>query len=245
MVTVNSDTPYLVISFADIFDIDIIQNLKEGFGMMGMRFKGKSNKAGIVKAYDEYVKSNPADVLRCLRSEDLELMNGILKQGKGGHVTVKGVQLYNQLQKMNLVVSHEDKRSKTTDLYLIDELYELFAPHIDEVMTHPVDYSTDQTLKTPLDAFIFEISYKCRELVAHIEDWTKRKSPKDMSRKERNSFGRALDDYDDCLKEYTDKLTTLIDATPQGFGKRQGDIERIKKTINDVHGVIDHRLLSY
>ena len=36
-------------------------------------------------------------------------------------------------QKMNLVVSHEDKRLKTTDLYLIDELYELFAPHIDEV----------------------------------------------------------------------------------------------------------------
>ena len=61
-----------------------------------------------------------------------------------------------------------------------------------------------------------------------------------MSRKERDSFGRALTDYDDCLEEYTDKLTTLIDATPQGFGKRQGDIERIKKTINDVHGVIDH-----
>ena len=63
MVTVNSYTPYLGISFAEILNIDIIQNLKEGFGMMGMRFTGKSNKAGIVKAYDEYVKGNPADVL--------------------------------------------------------------------------------------------------------------------------------------------------------------------------------------
>ena len=105
MITVKSDTPYLGISFAELLDYDIIQNLREGFGMMGMRFTGKSNKAGIVKAYDEYLKGNAADVLRCLRSEDLELMNGILKQGKGGHVTVKGTQIYNQLQKMNLVWS--------------------------------------------------------------------------------------------------------------------------------------------
>ena len=240
MITVNSDTPYLGITFAELLDIDIIQNLKEGFGMMGMRFTGKPNKAGIVKAYDEYVKGNPADVLRCLRPEELQIMSNILKRGRGGYFSVKGTQIYNQLQKMNLVVSREDKQKDTTDFYVIDELHNLFAPHIDEVMAHPVDYSTDESLKTPLDAVIFEISYKCRELVAHIEDWTKRKNPKDMSRKERDSFGRALDDYDDCLEEYTDKLTTLIAATPQGFGKRQGDIDRIKKSIKSVHEVIDH-----
>ena len=240
MVTVNSDTPYLGISFAEILDIDTIQNLREGFGMMRIRVPGKPNKAGIVKAYDEYVKGNSADVLRCLRPEELQIMSNILKQGRGGYFSVKGTQLYNQLQKMNLVVSREDKGKDITFLYIIDELHDLFAPHIDEVMMHPVDYSTDKTLKTPLDAVIFEISYKCRELVAHIDDWTKNKHPKEFSRNERDSFGKALDDYDDCLKEYTDKLTTLIDATPQGFGKRQGDIERIKKTINDVHGVIGH-----
>ena len=240
MVTVNSYTPYLGISFAEILNIDIIQNLKEGFGMMGMRFTGKSNKAGIVKAYDEYVKGNPADVLRCLRPEEQQLMSNILKQGRGGCFSVKGTQIYNQLQKMNLVVSHEDKRKDTTDFYVIDELYDLFAPHIDEVMTHPVDYNTEESLKTPLDAVIFEISYKCRELVAHIEDWTKKKSPREMSESQRDAFREALDDYDDCLEEYTDKLTSLIAATPQGFGKRQNDIDRIKKTIKSVHDVIDH-----
>ena len=240
MITINSDTPYLGIPFAELLDFDIIQNLKEGFGMMGMRFTGKPTKAGIVKAYDEYVKASPADVLRCLRPEELELMDKLLKQGKGGYVTVEGTQLYNQLQKMNLVVTHEDKDKNTTDLYLIDELYNLFAPHIDEVTKNPVDYSTEKSLKTPLDAVIFEISYKCRELVAHIEDWTKRKSPREMSAKERESFGKALDDYNDCLEEYSDKLTTLVAATPQGFAGRESDIVRIKKTIKDVHGVIAH-----
>lgn len=240
MITFNSNTPYLGILFAELLDYDIIQNLKEGFGMMGMRFTGKPTKAGIVKAYDEYVKANPADVLRCLRPEDMELMDKILKQGKGGHVTVKGTQIYNQLQKMNLVITREDKHKNKTDLYLIDELYDLFAPHIDEVMKNSVDYSTDKSLKTPLDAVIFEISYKCRELVAHIDDWTKRKSPKEMSAKERNSFRKSLEDYDECLEEYSGKLTTLIAVTPQGFAGRESDIERIKKSIKDVHDVIDH-----
>ena len=240
MITVKSDTPYLAISFAEVLDFDIIQNLKEGFGMMGMRFAGKPNKAQMVKAYDEYVKANPSDVLRCLRPEDLELMNGILKQGKGGHVTVKGTQLFNQLQKLNLVVSYEDTQASTTNLYLIDELYELFAPHIGEVIKHPVDYNTETSLKTPLDAVIFEISYKCRELVAHIDDWTKKKSPKEMSRKERDAFDMALDECNDVLENYADKLTTLIAITPNGFGRRQTDIDRIKNTIKDVHGLIDH-----
>lgn len=243
MITVNSNTPYLGIPFAELLDFDIIQNLKEGYGMMGMRFAGKPTKAGIVKAYNEYVKASPADVLRCLRPEDLDLMDKLLKLGKGGHVMIEGTQLYNQLQKMNLVVTHEDKNKNTTDLYLIDELYDLFAPHVDEVIKNPVDYSANKSLKTPLDAVIFEISYKCRELVAHIDDWTKKKSPKEMSANERDNFGKALDDYDDCLEEYSDKLTTLIAATPQGFAGRESDIERIQKTIKDVYGVIDHMLI--
>jgi len=40
---------------------------------------------------------------------------------------------------MNLVVSREDKQKDTTDFYVIDELHDLFASHIDEVMAHPVE----------------------------------------------------------------------------------------------------------
>ena len=87
-------------------------------------------------------------------------MNNILKQGRGGHETVKGVGLFNQLQKMNLVVSREDKKADSTEIYLIDELHAVFAPHIDNVISNPVDYSTDKSMKTPLDATLYELSYK-------------------------------------------------------------------------------------
>ena len=240
MITIKSKTPVLGIGFADVLEIDTIQNLKEGFGMMGMRFTGKANKAGIVKAYDEYVKSNPVDVLRCLRSDELELVNEILKQGKGGHVTVEGTELYNQLQKMNLVLTREDEVASTSDLYLIDELHDLFAPHIDAVIKHPVDYDTDETLKTPLDAVIFEVSSKCNDIVGHIERWTRNRHPKQMSRKERADFSDALYEYDDVLEGYKGKLTSLSAATPQGYGRRQADVKHMENTIKNVHDVIDH-----
>ena len=67
MITIRTKTPDLAILFADVLNVDTIQNLKEGLGMMGMRFTGKPTKAHIVKTYDKYVKEHPAEVLRCLR----------------------------------------------------------------------------------------------------------------------------------------------------------------------------------
>ena len=104
--------------------------------------------------------------MRCLRPDELTLMDKILKQGRGGHVTVKGVELYNQLQKMNLVVSHEDKKTNTTDIYLIDELHTLFAPHIDNVINNPIDYRIEKSRKTPLDSTLYEVSQKNGEIIS-------------------------------------------------------------------------------
>lgn len=243
MVTINTDTPTLGIAFAGVLDVDAIRNLKEGFGMMGMRFTGRPAKAGIVKAYDEYVKGHPADVLRCLRPEELEMVDGILKQGKGGHVTVKGTRLYNQLQKMNLVLTREDDRAGSSNLYLIDELHDLFAPHIGAVMANPVDYHTDRTMKTPLDAVLFEISCVCRELDGHIGRWTRYKHPVEMTEGERGEFAEALDRYDEVLEEYGGRLTSLEAVTPRGFGPREDDIVRMKETLKNMHDAVGHMRL--
>lgn len=69
MITLTTKLPDLSISFADVLNVDTIQSLKDGLGMMGMRFTGKPTKAHIVKTFDKYVKENPADVLSCLRPE--------------------------------------------------------------------------------------------------------------------------------------------------------------------------------
>ena len=67
MITLTTKSPDLSIPFADVLNVDTIHSLKDGLGMMGMRVTGKPTNAQIVKTFDEYVKENPADVLRCLR----------------------------------------------------------------------------------------------------------------------------------------------------------------------------------
>ena len=47
MITINSDTPYLGIAYAELLDFDIIQNLKEGFGMMGCGSLGSRRRRGL------------------------------------------------------------------------------------------------------------------------------------------------------------------------------------------------------
>lgn len=203
--------------------------------MMGMCFKGKPTKAQIVKMYEQYVKDNPVDVLRCLRPEELSLISNILKQGKGGYVTVKGLELYNQLQKMNLVVSREDLKSNTTDIYVIDELHTLFAPHIDDVINHPIDYRTEKSRKTPLDSTLSEVSQKYSEIISQIKKWTNGDRLMEMSNKELDRFIDALYDYEEVLDEYEGKLNSLIAATPHGFADRQKDIDIVRKTIRFVY----------
>lgn len=240
MITIATKSPVLAIPFADVLNVDTIQSLKDGLGMMGMRFSGKPTKAHIVKTFDEYVKENPADVLRCLRPEELTQMDNILKQGKGGHVTVKGIELYNQLQKMNLVVSYEDINTNSTDIYLIDELHAVFAPHIDYVTSNPIDYSTEKSMKTPLDATLYEVSLKCREILAHVKKWTDGNRLDDMSHKELDRFIDALYEYEEVLNEYEGKIISLISATPQGFADRQNDIDAVMKDVRFVYdGIIE------
>ena len=52
MITLTTKSPDLSIPFADVLNVDTIQSLKDGLGMMGMRFTGKPTKAHIVKTFD-------------------------------------------------------------------------------------------------------------------------------------------------------------------------------------------------
>ena len=239
MITLKHNIPYLDFPFDEVLNVVCIRDLEVGLGMMGMRCKGKPKKAQIVKMYDTYVKENPVDVLRCLRPEELSLMDKLLKQGKGGHVTVKGIELYNQLQKMNLVVSYEDEKAYTTDIYLIDEMHAVFAPHIDYVTSHPVDYSSEKSKKTPLDATLFEVSLKCHEIMAKVKKWTDGNRLDEMSNKELDRFIDALYEYEEVMDEYEGRLTSLISATPQGFAGRQKDIDTVMKDVRFVYDNIN------
>ena len=140
MITLTTKSPDLSTPFADVLNVDTIQDLKDGLGMMGMRFTGKP--------------------------------------------------------------------------------------------------STEKSMKTPLDSVLFEVSSKCREIIAYINKWSKGNKLRGMSFKELDRLSDTLFDYEDELDEYEGKLTSLIAATPQGFAARQEDIDSLMTVVGHVRHTI-------
>ena len=112
------------------------------------------------------------------------------------------------------------------------------TPHIYNVISNPIDYSTEKTMKTPLDSVLFEVSSKCREIITYINKWSKGNKLRGMSFKELDCLSDSLFDYEDELDEYEGKLTSLIAATPQGFAARQEDIDYLMTVVGHVRHTI-------
>ncbi len=235
----NKPTSFnLSIPYSALLEVETIANLKEGFGMLGMCFSGQPKKAQIVKSYAKYVKEHPKDVLRTLSPDSLTLLNEILKQGKDGYVTIEGIEVFNQLQKTNLVVTWENEADNASYLYLIEEIYDLFGPLIDETLNTPVDYSS-MKVKTPLDAVVYELVTKCKEISGDINKFMKRKNIDTLTEKELDYYEEGLRKHNAALAKYTGKLTSLINSNPDGFGGWEELIKVALAYVNQVQALID------
>lgn len=122
-----------LMSMEEILEVDTIDNLNEGFHMMGYRFKGKPRKAAIAKGIMRYIKEEPREVLQRLDATSLRQVKELMEKGKGNAIVLDGMQLYNPLQKMHLVLSYEDVKGNKTHMYLFNDLYDIFSPVINDI----------------------------------------------------------------------------------------------------------------
>lgn len=137
MIITHTLHPDLSRPYEEMLEVSTIASLNKAFGMMGRRFVGRPRKAQVVKGIAHYVREHPLDVLHRLHSDSLMYLQQLINQGKGSVFTIEGINLFNELQNMHLVLTYEDDARQSTHLFLIDELHDLFAPHIDEAYKHP------------------------------------------------------------------------------------------------------------
>lgn len=127
-----------------ILEVDTIDNLNEGFRMMGYRFKGKPRKAAIAKGIMRYIKEEPRELLERLDATSLRQVKELMEKGKGNPIVLDGTKLYNPLQKMHLVLSYEDTTTNKTHMYLFNDLYDIFSPIIGEIETPKEEEKTKE-----------------------------------------------------------------------------------------------------
>jgi phage-related protein len=62
---------------------------------------------------------------------------------------------------MELVLTYNDKSKGSTELYLLDELHDIFAPHIDEAYRHPSPTLQDDDDDDEQEEMAGQFSYAC------------------------------------------------------------------------------------
>lgn len=125
-------------TFSDHLMYDTVAHMKEAFSLMGRRFIGQPKKQQIANGIARYVREHPLDVLHKCESDTLMYIKKMIEMGKGSNITIGEPNVYDlQIQRMELVLTYYDKKNNTTELYLLDELHDIFAPHIDEAYKNP------------------------------------------------------------------------------------------------------------
>lgn len=124
--------------FADFLKWDTVAHMKEAFSLMGRRFIGQPKKAQIANGIAKYVREHPLDVLHKCKADTLMYIKKMIEMGKGSCITIGEPNIYNlQIQEMELVLTYYDKSNNSTEFYLLDELHDIFAPHIEEAYKNP------------------------------------------------------------------------------------------------------------
>jgi len=124
--------------FAEFLQNDTVAHLKEAFSLMGRRFIGQPRKVQVAKGIARYVREHPLDVLHKCDAETLMYIHKMVEMGKGSRITIGQPKICNlKIQRMGFVLTYFDKVNNWTEFYLLDELHDIFAPHIAEAYKNP------------------------------------------------------------------------------------------------------------
>ena len=138
----------------DILMVDTIDSMRFAFNLMGCHFPSRLRKVQMAKVMAGYVRHNPFDVLRCMDSVPLYIIRQLIHEGKGGSVTLDEESQCALLQDMLLVVTDYTATPGKYTVFMLDELHDLFAPHIEEAYKSPspvLEADMEQILKEMKD----------------------------------------------------------------------------------------------
>ncbi len=182
--------------FEDYLQYDTIANLKKSFSLMGRRFVGQPRKAQIARGIAKYVREHPQDVLAKCGAETLMYIKKMLEMGKGSCITIdQPIVRGRQIQQMNLVLTYDDMYNLCTEFYMLDELHDIFSPHIDDAYKNPSPVLMDDMKKGLGD--LIEIAKDC-------------KTQEEFLAKVKEQFSDLDIDDDDTNKETSGEIDALL-----------------------------------
>lgn len=231
--------------YSDFLQYDTIPHLKKAFSLMGRRFIGQPRKVQIANGIARYVREHPLEVLQKCESDTLMYIKKMIEMGKGSHITIGEPNIYDlQIQEMELVLTYFDKNQ--TELYLLDELHDIFAPHIDEAYRNPSDVlqkdmvkflqemaeeikgaADPEAKKNELlcEAMMYQLALGIDSIINAHAKILHDKFPAQMSAKELEAFSSMLDTQSEELSKMLEDLKKAAKDCPKMTSNRDGSLD--------------------
>ena len=256
--------------FADFLMHDTVANMKSAFSLMGRRFIGQPRKQQVANGIAKYVREHPLDVLHKCESDTLMYIKKMVEMGKGSNIIIGEPDIFHlQIQKMELVLTYFNKKDNQTELYLLDELHDIFAPHIDEAYKKPsevlqkdmVKYleqmaaekkaadDSDARMKELLcEGMMYQLFFGLDSIKNAHAQKLREKLPAEMSDQELEDFSSELDKQSEDLEKMLKDLKTTAKDCPKMTTNKDGsmslkqlyaDAEDVKQRIIGLKKMID------
>ncbi len=105
--------------------------MAEQFGMTVTKSKKKETVAQMVT---EYLLTHPKEVLTLIPSNELKMLREMVKLESGNYLSRRTPSKHFWIQSLGLVITYEDKKTKRSNMMMLDELKPIYAPYLDDAI---------------------------------------------------------------------------------------------------------------
>lgn len=105
--------------------------MAEQFGMTVPKSKKKETVAQMVA---DYLLAHPKEVLTLIPSNELKMLREMVKLESGSYLSRRTPSKHFWIQSLGLVITYEDKKTKRSNMMMLDELKTIYAPHLDDAI---------------------------------------------------------------------------------------------------------------
>ena len=105
--------------------------MAEQFGMTVAKSKKKETIAQMVA---DYLLTHPKEVLTLIPSNELKMLREMVKLESGNYLSRRTSSKHFWIQSLGLVITYEDKKTKRSNMMMLDELKTIYAPHLDDAI---------------------------------------------------------------------------------------------------------------
>ncbi len=144
MITLRYPVYMSALPLAAVMPVLLKDDLLWMAGQLGMTVPKSKKKETVAQMVAEYLLTHPKEVLTLLPSNELKMLRELVKLEPGNYLSRRIPSKHFWIQSLGLVITYEDKKTKRSNMMMLDELKPIYAPYLDDAIKKAQNKSKEE-----------------------------------------------------------------------------------------------------